>query len=152
MEKPTSRNSSPRSLWLESSPSSQSCWWALISQYLSPTSPYRPWLPPTGVEHKTTGKQTEKQDPRQADAKRKMHAATMHQGRRLPANQCQETASHQHQLAGAGSVSRLLNPPWTAAEAGRTSPSQWCNLTKTVFSWTRRRGGLPASLLAPANS
>lgn len=46
MEKPTSRNSSPRSRTLGSIPSSQSCWWALISQYLSPTSPYRPWCLP----------------------------------------------------------------------------------------------------------
>lgn len=35
----------------------------------------------------------------------------------------QERASHQHRLAGRA-VSRLLDPPRTAAEAGRTSPGQ----------------------------
>lgn len=40
---PTSRNSSPRFLWLEPILSSRSCWWAPIFRCLSPTLLYRPW-------------------------------------------------------------------------------------------------------------
>lgn len=98
--KPTSRNSSRRFLWLEPIPSSQSCWWALISQYLSPTSPYRPWCLPLGWSTKqqvNIWKQTDMSQNNTMHKKEgKKHAATNN----LPANQCQETASHQHQLAG----------------------------------------------------
>lgn len=86
-------------------------------------------VPPTRVEHKT-GKQIETD---------RIYDNTMHKGREKKKRACSYHAPKQSptykSMSGnsqssasasrrAGSVSRLLNPPRTAAEAGRTSPSQ----------------------------
>lgn len=146
--KPTSRNSSPRFLWLGSIPFSQSCWWAPIFQYLSPTSPYRPWCLPLGWSTQYNRyKQINKLiDKCRGNNDGTVHVVTVHRSteHHLGASyrvthlqiNVSKTASHQHQLAGLGSVvSRLLN----AAAAGRTSPRQWCNLTRLRLSLAELR-------------
>lgn len=100
---PTSRNSSPRFLWLEPIPSSQSCSQAPIFQCLSPTLLYRPWCLLSGWSTQGRlhggksggGKRADwfKHNKCNAD---EIYAAA----RNIPAGKCEERASHRSQLAG----------------------------------------------------
>lgn len=101
---PTSRNSSPRFLWLEPTLSSRSCWWAPIFRCLSPTLLYRPWclLPGWSTRYPVNegkGRGGTKQTGvyyNKCTADEKRCATT----RNIPAGKCQERDSHRCQLAG----------------------------------------------------
>ncbi len=113
-------------------------------------------VPPTRVEHKTTGKQTEKQINKKLglsilqckENEKGVHAAAMHHSSPQPANQCQETASHQHQLAGKTQLAGCWILLGLLQRLGGHHPVSDANSPDRRYlnSWWRKAAGQPASI------